>query len=77
MKNIEFAIFLAGSLSQMGCSPAFWGGAAVGALGTGGGYEYNSKRQMDKLDDDRKAGRISREEYEDRKKQIEKGSIIY
>jgi hypothetical protein len=52
-------------------------GAAVGALGTGGGYEHNAKRQMDKLEDDRRSGRISRDEYQDRKRQIEKGSIIY
>jgi hypothetical protein len=32
---------------------------------------------MDRLDEDFKNRRISREEYEDRKKQIEKGSIIY
>jgi hypothetical protein len=77
MKKLFLAILLAGSLPQMGCSPEFWGGTALGALGAGGGYEYNNKRQMDKLDDDRKAGRIGREEYEDRKRQIERGSIIY
>jgi len=32
---------------------------------------------MDKLEDDRRSGRISRDEYQDRKRQIEKGSIIY
>jgi hypothetical protein len=63
------------SLAQWGC--AFLGGAATGALATGAGYEINSKRQMDKLEDDYKNERISRREYEDRKKQIESGSIIY
>ena len=63
------------SLAQWGC--AFLGGAATGALATGAGYEINSKRQMDKLEDDYKDERISRREYEDRKKQIESGSIIY
>jgi len=62
-------------LAQWGC--AFLGGAATGALATGAGYEINSKRQMDKLEDDYKDERISRREYEDRKKQIESGSIIY
>jgi len=62
-------------LAQWGC--AFLGGAATGALATGAGYEINSKRQMDKLEDDYKNERISRREYEDRKKQIESGSIIY
>jgi hypothetical protein len=32
---------------------------------------------MDRLEDDFKSGRITREEYEDRKRQVEKGSIIY
>lgn len=77
MKKALYVLVMLGGLTQWGCSPEFWGGAAVGALGAGGGYEYNSKRQMDRLDDDRKSGRISRDEYEDRKRQIERGSIIY
>jgi len=63
------------ALSQWGCE--FIGGAATGALATGAGYEINAKRQMDKLEDDYKHERISRSEYESRKKQIEAGSIIY
>jgi osmotically-inducible protein OsmY len=64
-------------LALGGCSPAFWGGAATGVLATGAGYEIQSKRQMDKLEDDFKNERISRSEYESRKRQIESGSIIY
>lgn len=60
-----------------GCSPAFWGGAATGVLATGAGYEVQAKRQMDRLEDDYKNERISRKEYESRKQQIERGSIIY
>jgi len=52
-------------------------GAALGAGATGAGYEYNAYRQMQKLEEDRTAGRISGREYEERKKQIEAGSIIY
>ena len=77
MKNLLPAILISGALLLAGCSPQFWGGAAVGALGAGGGYEYQAKRQMDQLEDDYKSGRINREEYEDRKKQVERGSIIY
>lgn len=62
-------------LMQGGC--AFLGGAAAGTLATGAGYEINAKRQMDKLEDDYRNERISRREYEDRKAQIERGSIIY
>ena len=72
-KYLALLMFL--SLAQWGC--AFLGGAAPGALATGAGYEINSKRQMEKLEDDYKDERISRREYEDRKKQIESGSIIY
>ncbi len=76
MKKYFVLLMLAG-LMQWGCSPAFWGGAAVGVLGTGAGYEIQAKRQMDKLEDDFKNERISRSEYEKRKQQIEAGSIIY
>ncbi|MPZ76268.1 MAG: hypothetical protein GEU77_07060 [Deltaproteobacteria bacterium] len=63
------------SMTQWSC--AFLGGAAAGGLAAGAGYEYQAKRQMDQLDEDYKNKRISREEYDDRRKQIEKGSIIY
>jgi hypothetical protein len=53
------------------------GGAAVGAAGAGAGYEYSNKKQMDRLDEDFEAGRIDKEEYLERKRQIEEGSIIY
>jgi hypothetical protein len=75
MKKIILAVALLMGVSQSGC--AFLGGAALGSLATGAGYEINSKSQMDKLEDDFKSERISRREYESRKAQIEKGSIIY
>jgi hypothetical protein len=53
------------------------GRAAVGAGGTGAAYEYQDYRQMQQLEEDYKNRKISREEYEDRKKQIEKGSLFY
>ena len=70
-----FLLVILVSVTQWGCE--FLGGAAVGALATGAGYEYSSKRQMDRLEDDFKNERISRREYEQRKRQIESGSIIY
>ena len=69
------AAFLA--LGQTGCSGRFLGGAAAGAVGTGAAYEISAKRQMDRLEEDYKAGRITKQEYEVRKDQIRKGSIIY
>ena len=75
MRKYYLAAIIFMSLCQSGC--AFLGGAAVGSLATGAGYEVNAKRQMDKLEDDYKNERISRREYDARKKQIEAGSIIY
>jgi len=60
---------------QSGC--AFLGGAALGAAGTGAAYEINARQELDRLEEDYKAERISRREYEERKKQIEAGSLIY
>ena len=74
MKKV-FVLLMLASMSQWGCE--FLGGAAVGGLATGAGYEYNAKRQMDRLEEDRRNERISRQEYEERKRQIERGSIIY
>jgi hypothetical protein len=74
MKKFITLLLLAG-MTQWGCE--FLGGAATGAIAAGAGYEITAKRQMDRLEDDYKNERISREEYENRKKQIEAGSIIY
>jgi hypothetical protein len=76
MKAVMIAsLLMVLAMAQSGC--AFLGGAAAGTLAAGAGYEINAKRQMDKLDEDLRAERISRREYEARKKQIESGSIIY
>jgi hypothetical protein len=75
MKKLMLVFALILAFGQWGC--AFLGGAAVGALGSSAGYEYNAYNQMNKLEDDFKAERISRKEYESRKAQIEKGSILY
>ena len=75
MKRYYLGLLLLIGLSQAGC--AFLGGAAVGNLATGAGYEINNKQQLDRLEEDYRNERISRREYEARKNQIEKGSIIY
>jgi hypothetical protein len=75
-KHFAVLLMLFGlGLTQAGC--AFLGGTATGALATGAAYEYQAKRQMDRLDEDLRNERISRREYEERKRQIEAGSIIY
>jgi hypothetical protein len=73
MKRCLLLVLLA--VTQSSC--AFFGGAATGAVATGAGYEIQAKRQMDRLEEDFKNRRVSREEYDDRKQQIQKGSIIY
>jgi hypothetical protein len=75
MKKVLLALAFLMILGQSGC--AFLGGAAVGALGTSAGYEINAHSKMEQIESDYKAERISRKEYEARKSQIEKGSIIY
>ena len=75
MRNLMLVLVLMAGLGQGGCT--FLGGAAVGAAGTGAAYEYSAHQQMEKLEADYKAERISRKEYEARKKQIEAGSILY
>jgi hypothetical protein len=59
----------------IGC--AFLGGVAVGAAGTGTAYEVKNKQALDRLDQDFADGRISREEYLRRKREIEEGSAVY
>jgi hypothetical protein len=75
MKKLMLALVLLVGVGQSGC--AFLGGAAVGALGTSAGYEINAHSKMNQLEDDYKAERISRREYDARKSQLEKGSILY
>ena len=58
-----------------GC--AFLGGAALGAAGTSTAYEVHNHKALEELDEDFEQGRISRDEYLRRKREIEKGSAIY
>ena len=75
MNKLMLALAFLMVLGQSGC--AFLGGAVLGTLGTGAAYEYNAHSEMDKVEADYKAERISRREYEGCKSQIEKGSIVY
>ena len=63
-------------LSLCGCSN-FLGGAVGGAAGAGAGYEWSARMQMDKIDEDLKEGRIEQVEYDIRKDQIKRGSLLY
>jgi hypothetical protein len=60
-----------------GCSGKFWGGLAGGAAGTATGYELKARQQIKALDDDLANKRIDQKEYDIRKSQIERGSLVY
>ena len=49
---------------------------AVG-VAAGGAYEYSNKQALEDLEDDYEDGRISKEEYERRRKEIEDRSLVY
>jgi len=51
-------------------------GAAGGAVAAGGGYEYVSNREMKKIEQDLKDGKIDQREYDIRKDQIQRMSIM-
>ncbi len=64
-----------GLLALTGCSRGFYGGAAVGAAGAGAAYEYQAHKAIEDLKADYEAGKITKEEYERRKKEIQERSL--
>jgi hypothetical protein len=70
LRAFACGIFLAASA----CSPWFWGGAAAGALGTGAAYERERHEELEELERDYERGRIDREEYRERKHELEETS---
>jgi ketopantoate reductase len=51
-------------------------GGVLGAGAVGGSYEYHLKRQKDPAGQDFKAGKIDQKEYEIRKEQIARDSLL-
>jgi hypothetical protein len=68
---------LLGALLLTGCSGWFWGGAAAGAAGAGAVYEHQNKQALDDLEDDYEEGKIDKDEYLRRKKEIQDRSVVY
>ncbi|MEM7224708.1 MAG: hypothetical protein AAF495_17150 [Pseudomonadota bacterium] len=66
-----FAALLLGGGLTSGCLAL-----AVGAGAGAGGYEAYQASEMDQLEQDYKAGKISRSEYEARKDQIDRSSVF-
>ncbi len=73
------AMFVVFFLFAGGCD-SNWGSAGVGAAGgavvAGGSYEYVSNREMKRIEQDYKDGKIDQREYEIRKDQIQRMSIL-
>jgi hypothetical protein len=63
------------ALGQWGCQ--FVGGTTSGNKTPVSGYKSNSHYQMNQLEEDYRAQRISRRDYENRKGQLEIGFILY
>ncbi len=74
-KLLGLSVLLLGVILA-GCSGQFWGGAGAGVLGAGAGYEIQAERQMNQLNEDLKNGKITQQEYNIRKDQIQKGSLL-
>jgi hypothetical protein len=79
MRRLFLLLILVAMFMVSGCSSQT-GSAGIGAVGGAvagaGGYEYNLKRQMDRIEQDVKDGKIDQREYEIRKDQIERDSFL-
>ncbi len=63
-------------LGLVGCSGKFLGGTALGVVGAGGGYEYKAKQEMGLIKKELEDGKITQQEYEIRKDQIKRMSVL-
>jgi hypothetical protein len=79
MKQLIIVIMMLVSVVLSSCSSNL-GSAGLGAVGGAaagvGGYEYNAHRQMQEVEEAYREGRIDRREYQIRKNQIQRGSIL-
>lgn len=79
MRKIVLAISLLIPIALSGCSSKA-GTASVGALGGaaagGGAYEYRLHREMQRIEDDFKAGKMDEKEYQIRKDEVQRLQLI-
>jgi hypothetical protein len=73
-KILPLVALVAGSVAVGACTTREAAGTAAGGAA---GYEYSNKRAMEELERDYEAGRINKDEYERRKKEIESRSAVY
>ena len=71
VRKIMTTLFLSSALLTSGCGVIFFGAAAGG-----GGYETYQNDQMQNLEKEYAAGKISQEDYEARKRQIQQASLL-
>ncbi|MGE5307814.1 MAG: hypothetical protein ACM3OC_01860 [Deltaproteobacteria bacterium] len=76
MRSQNMILMFAAAVMTAGCSGQFWGGAATGALGAGAAYEATGQQQLRELNKEKDEGKITQQEYDLRKKQIEQGHLI-
>lgn len=79
MKKILAVLVVLVPFAMTGCSSKA-GSAGLGALGGaaagGGAYEYRLNQEMKRIDEDLKAKRIDQKEYDIRKDEIQRLSIL-
>jgi hypothetical protein len=79
MKRLFIILMIVLSLALIGCESRLGTaglGAAGGAAAGAGGYEWKMNQEMSRIEDERRKGRMSQEEYEIRRDQIQRMSII-
>jgi hypothetical protein len=77
MRKNSWMVFLFAGFLFAGCSGAFWGGTGTGAAGAGSAYEIRAKQQLDSIKNDLNSGKIDQREYDIRKDQIRRMSLVY
>lgn len=65
------------AFTAAGCSTNEVAGGLLGGAAVGGAYEYQNKRAIEDLNEDLEQGRITDEEYERRREEIERRSVVY
>lgn len=77
MKSLALVVACVALLT--GCSSSVGSGLLGGVLGAGaagGSYEYHLKRQKERVEQDFKTEKIDQKEYEIRKDQISRDSLL-
>lgn len=77
MRRSTVSLAVLAAVFALGGCASKAGNVALGAGAAGAAYEYSNKRQVDALERERQEGKISQEEYDRRRKEIEGRSAVY